>query len=465
MRKVIKKLASIQLAVVLMLALGIIIAWGTIVESRYDALAAAKFVYHTWWMYTLMAVFAINLMAVMADRWPWQKRHIPFLLAHIGIILLLVGSVFTMEGGLDGSMRVGIGETNRMVSIAGITDLQIWHSANGDNFDKKYDQAVDFLKNPPTREKPLNFQTADGPISIVEYSPYVFATRQIVASAFERMGSGLRFQIQNDKVNVNEWLLQNRKDAIVTHELGPARISLGLAPKHPTGVNEIFLSPVDKDTINYTVFNQDPKKKTLQGKLKEGGSVSTGWMGLELKVLRYFYKAEESWDFKPNHRPTELTTSMAKVLFQGREREMQLNDVLKFFTDKGVYIISYGNRRVDLGFNILLNKFEIGKYPGTNRAASYQSLVTIPDGTEHLIYMNEPLKYRGLTFYQASFQDGPNGEPIASIFSVNQDPGRWIKYLGSLILSLGVVWLFYSKRKSARAQAPSTGDFNSRGDA
>ena len=87
--------------------------------------------------------------------------------------------------------------------------------------------------------------------------------------------------------------------------------------------------------------------------------------------------------------------------------------------------------------------------------ASYQSLVQTPDGQETLIAMNEPLKYQGLTFYQASFQDGPDGTPVASILSVNQDPGRWLKYLGSFVLSLGVVWLFYNKRKAARAQAPS----------
>jgi hypothetical protein len=71
--------------------------------------------------------------------------------------------------------------------------------------------------------------------------------------------------------------------------------------------------------------------------------------------------------------------------------------------------------------------------------------------------MNEPLKYRGLTFYQASFQQDTDGTPIASILSVNYDPGRWIKYLGSLILTLGTVLLFYNKRKAARASAPAKG--------
>lgn len=54
------------------------------------------------------------------------------------------------------------------------------------------------------------------------------------------------------------------------------------------------------------------------------------------------------------------------------------------------------------------------------------------------IYMNEPLKYGGYTFYQSSYQIQPNA-PALSIFSVNKDPGRVLKYLGSLILCAGII--------------------------
>jgi hypothetical protein len=92
------------------------------------------------------------------------------------------------------------------------------------------------------------------------------------------------------------------------------------------------------------------------------------------------------------------------------------------------------------------------------RAASYASQVAVPGLTESAtISMNEPLKHMGFTVYQASFQDGPDGKPVASIFSVNHDPGRWLKYLGCLIISLGTILLFYMKRKTARAQAPLAG--------
>lgn len=86
----------------------------------------------------------------------------------------------------------------------------------------------------------------------------------------------------------------------------------------------------------------------------------------------------------------------------------------------------------------------MARYQGTMRAAAYESVVEVPDLGEKLISMNEPLKLRGLTVYQASFQE-ENGQPVASIFSVNHDPGRFLKYLGSLILSVGIVLLMWFK--------------------
>jgi hypothetical protein len=455
-KKLIKFLASLNLAVFVIAALAVVIAVGTIVESRYDAQAAAKFVYHTWWMYSVMGLLSINLTAVMVDRWPWKPRHIPFILAHIGILILLLGAIITTKFGLDGTMRFGFGEKNRFVTVPS-TELQIWSSFDGDRYTKVIEEEVDFFVDSP-KEKPFKIQLPEGELAIDDFEPYVIPSRQILSSPNSRAGSAVRFQIQNDRVNVNEWLLQTRAGADVSAQFGPAQISIGKPPEHPFGANALYLTPHGESQVDYVVSYKDPSKKPLKGTLKEGESFATGWMGLQFRLLRYFPKAEEKFEFKHLERPTALTTSAMQVKFKDKTYWVQLNDVLKIFTDRSAYIVTYGNRRIDLKFDLALKDFKVGRYDGTNRPASYQSLVTTPDGQDTLISMNEPLKYQGLTFYQASFQEGPEGQPIASILSVNYDPGRWIKYLGSFIISLGIVWLFYNKRKAARAQAPKKGE-------
>lgn len=437
-----------KLAVFIIVALAVITAVGTIVEAKYDAYAAKKLVYDTWFMYAIMGLLVINLTAVMLDRWPWRKRHAAFVLAHIGIIILLAGAWLTMEYGLDGSMRVGIGEANNFVQVAE-TDLVVYSSFDGDRYSKTLEQEVDFFKKPPTVERPFIVPALSGEIRIVDYQKYVIPSRKVVADESGKGGAGLRFQLQNANVNVIEWLVQRKPDTVATHNFGPAQIHLGPALEKGRGANEIFLTP-SKEGLRYVVFQKDSEKPLKKGVIKEGDVFDPGYkMSLQFRVLRYLPTALEEWDLKPAERPSPMTTSAIKILFEGKEHWVLLNDMTKLFTNNAVYLLTYGNRRVDLGFPLKLKNFEVSRYQGTMRAMAYQSVVEVPDSGEHLISMNEPLKYKGLTIYQASFQE-EEGKPVASIFSVNQDPGRFLKYLGSLVLSLGIVLLMWFKHLDFR---------------
>ena len=117
-KKIIHQLASLKLAVVVIVYICIVIGVGTVVESRLDAVAAKAYVYDSVWMYIGFGALSLSLISVMVDRWPWKKRHASFVLAHVGIITLIIGSVLTMKYGLDGSMLIGTGETQRSVSVA-----------------------------------------------------------------------------------------------------------------------------------------------------------------------------------------------------------------------------------------------------------------------------------------------------------------------------------------------------------
>lgn len=107
-------------------------------------------------------------------------------------------------------------------------------------------------------------------------------------------------------------------------------------------------------------------------------------------------------------------------------------------------ILSYEERRTALPFGIRLDSFKIGTNPGTMEAASYESFVTVVDSIGSpmdtaRIAMNEPLQHGGYTFYQASFVQRP-GAPATTILSVNRDPGRPFKYLGSLLTVISIGW-------------------------
>ncbi|HBR94486.1 MAG TPA: ResB protein required for cytochrome C biosynthesis [Opitutae bacterium] len=90
-------------------------------------------------------------------------------------------------------------------------------------------------------------------------------------------------------------------------------------------------------------------------------------------------------------------------------------------------------------FEVELIDFSHDKYPGTEIPYNYSSEVMVyhRDSTKNqkaLIYMNHPLRYEGLTFYQASFTN----QDRTSIFQVVRNPGWLLPYVSVLLMGLGM---------------------------
>ncbi len=121
------------------------------------------------------------------------------------------------------------------------------------------------------------------------------------------------------------------------------------------------------------------------------------------------------------------------------------------------YEIAYDVDRKPLGFDLKLDDFEVGFEPGTESATKFVSKVRLTDSSEgikdkpYTISMNEPMDHRGFTFYQMRYiamQDPRTGQrtgQFQSVFQVGIDPGRSIKYLGSLLVVLGTFVQFYMR--------------------
>ncbi len=445
---------SFQVGIPVIAAIAILTAWGTIVESQYDANTAKKMVYDSWMMWTVLSVLIYNLTVVVVDRWPWKINHYPFILVHAGIITLVAGGYITSKYGLDGQMVVPVGSKNNMATIPN-TDLVVYATFDGDRYTKLFDREVDFFSHSPTAEKPYSVDMGVDQLKIIDYAPYAMLDHKVKRTTDSGAGASVRFQIMNANVKQVEQITQQKKDRVASFNLGPAKINLGDVPTDRKLTNEIYITPLDADKVTYTVFHKEQSKPFKKGQIKIGDVVATGWMGLEFRLLDYLPLASEEYDVTKRERPTELTTSAIQIEHRQMKRWVALNDLVKLFGDSSAFLMSYQNRRIPIGFDINLKQFDIKRYQGTMKAQEYQSMVEVVDDkttVPALISMNEPMKYNGYTIYQASFQEDPvTKEPTASVFSINQDPGRVTKYFGSLILSIGIVWLFYQRRKRATA--------------
>jgi hypothetical protein len=455
-RKAVKLFASLQVAVVIILAIGVISAVGTFVESAYDMEISQKFVYHSIYMYGALGALCVTLIAVMIDRWPWKARHLPFLLAHVGILVLIAGSVVTRVFGVDGSMAFKIGESNRYIMV-NQREISLFSTLDGQSYQRIFHQPVEFLLSPPTPQRPFKMNVGSQSVSVVDYIHYGLRQEEMVRSQDRTDPPAVRFRIESDRAKVAQthWLYKETAGAEGVVDLGPAQVVLNNTRPVFRDRNEVvfWYDPREPDKLHYSVFSIRRKGQTKAGLVRAGEAFTTDWMDMRVLIINHYPAARKKVTFTDNKKPNDFTTPAIKVLFDGQEHWTQANSVLRLYGAEKMVAVSFGNKRIDAGFDLKLVDFRVGRYPGTARAASYESDVDVPGRGTINISMNNPLKEKGFTFYQASFQEDESGKPTVSVLSVNRDPGRWLKYLGSLILTLGTALLFYNRRVRALVDA------------
>ncbi len=112
-------------------------------------------------------------------------------------------------------------------------------------------------------------------------------------------------------------------------------------------------------------------------------------------------------------------------------------------------------------FSLTLLKFTHDRYPGTEIPKNFSSEVRLlnpvtGDDRNVLIYMNNPLRYQGLTFFQQGFDNNDT----TTILQVVRNPGWMLPYIACLMLTVGLIvqfWislaLFINKRQTRTAAA------------
>jgi hypothetical protein len=105
------------------------------------------------------------------------------------------------------------------------------------------------------------------------------------------------------------------------------------------------------------------------------------------------------------------------------------------------YRLSLRPKRTYKPYSLELIKFSFDRYPGTNKPQNYSSEVRLHDeergeDREVLIKMNDPLRHRGETFYQVSFDEETEK---TTVLQVVRNPGWLMPYFSCAIVSVGMI--------------------------
>lgn len=449
--RIFRFMASLELAVLLILTIAVVLSAGTIYESKYNAAVAGQLVYRSWWMQILLWLFILNLAAAAMSRLPWRRHHIGFLVTHLGLIILLLGAWITQRAGVDGILALGLGEKGRIVRLEE-NMLHIFRAVSGKTYDLILSERLNFdLRGPFLGSKvfPLKDQTLPlKEVQVLQYLPK--ATREVSVEEVKINGTpALKFQLSGSKATFNDWLFL-QKDIGTNRDLGPAQIRFLMGRPNLKEVPEkatLILYFENKPDLlpKIAVATKGEKFREL-GRAELGKVRSLGWMDFGLTISEYYPSAIPKAEYKPYFGSSPLFDGLQALQLQvGKEKIwLEQGASAQFAVDDSIFYAQFAKQQVDLGFDVTLNKFQIGYYEGTTRPKSYSSEVEAL-GAQHTISMNEPMKKNGYTFYQASYEMDELGQPRFSVLSVNYDPGRWVKYLGSLMVVLGVISMFYFK--------------------
>jgi hypothetical protein len=118
-------------------------------------------------------------------------------------------------------------------------------------------------------------------------------------------------------------------------------------------------------------------------------------------------------------------------------------------------------RRTYVPFSLTLLKFSHDRYAGTEIPKNFSSLLRLStpgggDDREVLIYMNNPLRHAGLTFYQSGFEN----DDRTTILQVVSNPSWLMPYVACSMMTLGLTvqfgWHLLAFIRKRRASAPAT---------
>jgi len=449
-------LASLRLAVTVMLTLGLTCLTATIYESKHGTAAVQREFYKTRWFALILATLGVNIFCAMMKRYPWKKGHIGFVMAHCGILSLLAGSLISLHFGLDSNMALYEGETTDRVALV---DRALHVELPGGGIGSF---PVDFESHPPGEGREQRFKVPGGDVSLVAEAFYPHVK---VGEDFEEAPSGepaLHFVLDNPFVKEKAWILASGGEQ--SHlNFGPASVDFRKAPSEaflpsPTGGNEVSFLLRPSGKLSYAFQTKTGVRPG--GRVELGTPIETPWMGMKVIVDRFLPRAasHRSVESAPPPEKEERLMPAVRVHLEG-PAGLSASEWLLWTESRAVPFggaqarLAYRSPEAGVPFRVTLLKFNSDKYPGSNMAATYESWVRVEDPergvSEHHISMNHPLHYRGYVFFQASFVEG---QPMMSIFSVARAPGLPLVYVGVVLIASGVVWMFYLKPYLARRQ-------------
>ncbi len=416
MNRVWKFFTSLRLTVTL-LALGILLIFvGTVAQADEGLYVAQERYFKQWYVfgvsflghkvpmplpggYLIGTLLLCNLTAAFIKRYQWTVGKIGIHLTHVGVILLLVGQLATDMFSRETHLRAREGETKS-------------YSESSTDYELAFVTDVDA----GTSEVVAIPQTLLASGGEVRHEKLPFTVR--VKELWPNSDPSFRAPMESNAPPLTT------NGVAVAFDFTPLKTTHDMNSKNvPTATLE-FIGP--------------------------GGSLGTwvasGWAGDETM-------SESLW----RHYHRQMGPQLAATI-RGRLTQDQSVAV-----DGRRFTFALRPARVYTPFSFTLLKATHDVYPGTDTPKDFRSRVRLRNAArgedrEVEIYMNNPLRYAGLTFFQSGMIDRgliDQGETPWTVLQVVRNPGWITPYAGCVIVAAGLIiqFMFHLTRFLKRRKA------------
>jgi hypothetical protein len=492
MRAIWKFLSSLRLTVVC-LALSILLVFVGTVAQADEGLYQAQVRYFKQWVvwgpmlfghrlpvplpggYLLGVVLLVNLVGAHIQRFQWTAKKTGIHLTHLGIILLLVGQLATDLFSVETFLHFREGESKYYSESHREHELAFAVDGEGGRekvvaFPESMVAGLGKLKGGELRHPDLPFT-----LRIKEYwlNSQVVSKNEVTESGGRLMTAlatvesqystpdGLPVQAQKAEEMAGRrevWLgaLAAVGENSVTDLVATAK-KIAADPERATRLQAELKGRFRKEMLA-RFSQQGGAMQVAAERIGKGESleslVAPVEKGLGADVL--VFPAAEARAMDTKNWPAavvevlregkSLGTWLFSPWFMGRDR-VALGQELEI--GGKVWRGAFRSERVYYPFSVQLLKTTHEVYPGTVIPKNFQSRVRLvnPERSETRevdIYMNNPLRYAGLTYFQSGMDKDPEnpGSVGSSTLQVVRNPGWLTPYLACALVGLGMTWQF-----------------------
>jgi len=436
--------------------------------------------------YTIGSALFASLVTAHFTRFHWSWRRSGIFMTHLGVILLLLGQLGTDMLSTESSMRLEEGETRNYSEDFHVNELAFVNQSLPNDF-----EVVDIPESHLAGKGELRHASLPFTVKIQQHwvnallmnippadavpapaTDGVFTNHVVAAVSADGPGRETRAAVWFDVLGANGVAATLLVGAPLRGERETERATFVHAGR--TYSASLLFAPAMGGNMLAIADNSDRSGRPAmipEADLK--GEVTRPELPFKLRVRQFWPRAELHEQLPANAvlRPAtdgkmskaavvplppvtdmsnrNLPAAVVEVLAGGKSlgvwltsaRHSQLVQTVE--ADGKTYEFALRFKRFYKPYSLTLLDFTHERYPGTDLPKDFRSRVRIDhpaksERRETEIFMNNPLRYEGLTFYQASFEPGDT----VTIFQIVKNPSWLTPYFACLMVGLGLTVQF-----------------------